>query len=214
MKLYGYYLSLASFRVRIAMALKGLEREDVSLDLLKGDQFDTAFQKVNPQMVVPALIDDDGHVITQSIAILEYLDETYRDPPLLPDDSLGRARVRQIAQIAIADSHPLIVPRVRSYLTKQLNHSEAEMTAWVRHWLTVANEAIEALLAAGPRGTYAHGDQVTLADLCIVPQVAGSRRFECDLSGQTHMTRVFDACMALDGFQAALPKNQPDFVPS
>jgi maleylacetoacetate isomerase len=214
MKLYGYNLSLASFRVRIAFALKGIDREDAFLDLLKGDQFEPEFQKLNPQMVVPALITDEAQVIGQSMAILEYLDETYPEPPLLPGDAGGRARVRQLAQIAIADCHPLVVPRIRKYLTETLGHSEDELLAWIRHWMGLANDAIEAILSDGNAGKYAHGDRVTLADLCLIPQVAGSQRFNCDMSGAPRLMKLFETCMAEDAFMAAHAKNQPDFQAS
>jgi maleylacetoacetate isomerase len=211
MQLYGFYRSLAAYRVRIALALKGINYDTDSINLFKGEQMEAAFKAVNPQMVVPALVDGDT-VVTQSMAILEYLNETAPEPDLLPSDPVGRARVRQICQIFIADAHPLIVPRVRSYLMKELGHSETEMIAWVQNWLGLANEAVESVLLNSTKtGKFCHGDTVTLADLCLVPQIQGSMLFKCEMSGVPTLMKIFEECMQLDAFQKAHPKNQPDF---
>src|SRR5262249_8693881 len=158
----------ASFRVRIALNLKGLAREDSFLHLEKGDQFAAAYRAVNPQMVVPTLLDGEVKLF-QSLAILEYLDETYHEPPLLPPDPEARAWVRGIALINAADSHPLIVPRVRHYLTDVLKVSDDQGLAWIQHWLGAGLQTIEALLVEHPAsGRFCHGDRPTIADICLV----------------------------------------------
>ena len=211
MKLFSYWRSLASFRVRIALNLKGIPAEIETLDLLKGDQFNSAYRAVNPQQVVPALV-DDGTVLFQSLAIVEYLDETRPEPPLLPGDPKGRARVRGIAQIASSDSHPLIVPRIRKYLTEDLELSDDQLQAWIRKWMGAGLEAMEAHLAAdADTGTFCHGDRPGLADLCLVPQIAGARMFDCPMDPYPTAMRIFEACIALDAFADAHPTKQPDF---
>lgn len=211
MKLYGYWRSLATFRVRIALSIKGIDYDGAAIDLIRGDQFDPEFKRVNPQMVVPALVDGD-HVLTQSMAILEYLDEIYPEPPLLPVDPVARARVRQLAMVGVADSHPLVVPRVRKYLSEHLGHGEKEVLEWIRYWIGLANEAIEAMLSnGGETGTFCHGDSVTLADVCLVPQMQGTLFFEMDAAAYPIMRRIYDTCMEQDAFQRAHPRHQPDF---
>ena len=171
MKLYTYYRSQASFRVRIALNLKGLTREDSYLHLEKGDQFAAEYRAINPQMVVPTLIDGDVKLF-QSLAILEYLDEKYPYPTLLPGDPAARAWVRGIALINAADSHPLIVPRVRHYLTDVLKVSDEQRLAWIQHWLGAGLQAIETLLAHHAESArFCHGERPTVADICLVTQV-------------------------------------------
>jgi len=175
MKLYTYYRSQASFRVRIALNLKGIAREDGFLHLEKGDQFASAYRAINPQMVVPTLIDGDIKLF-QSLAILEYLDEAYPEPPLLPADPLARAWVRGFALINVADSHPLIVPRVRHYLTDVLKVSDDERLAWIQHWLGAGLQTMEALLTEHPANArFCHGDSPTVADICLVTQVTPAK---------------------------------------
>jgi maleylacetoacetate isomerase len=183
MRLYGFWRSLATYRVRVALALKGLDAEVVSIDLLKGFQHDAAYKAVNPQSVVPALVIDDGPPLFQSMAILEYLDETHPQPPLLPQDARGRARVRGLAQIVVSDGHPLIVPRIRAYLEKELHLDEAARNRWLAHWSLQALEAVEGHLAKEPAtGRYCHGDTPTLADICLASQVIGAKNyFNCDV---------------------------------
>src|SRR5215470_12736491 len=165
MKLYTYWRSLATFRVRIALNLKGLAYDAIAIDLDAGQQRTAAFKALNPQMVVPALVEDDGNVLFQSMAIMEYLDEVYPEPPLLPADPRGRARVRSLSLITVADSHPLIVPRVRTHL----GLDDAGRMSWVRHWFAAGLDAYEAHLARDKAtGLYCHGDRVTMADLCLV----------------------------------------------
>ncbi len=177
MKLYTYFRSQASYRVRIALNLKGIAREDEFLHLEKGHQFDPAYKAINPQMVVPTLIDGDQRLF-QSLAILEYLDETHPRPPLLPSDAPSRAWVRGFALINIADSHPLIVPRIRNYLIKDLAISQEQLLKWIQHWLDAGLAAMEALLTEHGSTRLCHGDAVTLADICLVTQVTPAQTFK------------------------------------
>jgi maleylacetoacetate isomerase len=213
MKLYTYYRSQASFRVRIAMNLKGLSHEDTYLHLEKGDQFNPAYKAVNPQMVVPTLIDGDAKLF-QSLAILEYLDEKYPEPPLLPKDPAARAWCRGFALINIADSHPLIVPRIRHYILDELKLSQDQLNAWIQRWIGAGLQAMEELLAEHTEsGRFAHGDAPTLADIGLVTQVTPARTFNADLSPYKRVMRVYDAVMAIPAFADAAPAKQPDFEP-
>jgi len=210
MKLYTYYRSQASFRVRIALNLKGIAREDCFLNLEKGDQFAAEYRAINPQMVVPTLIDGDVKLF-QSLPILEYLDEKYPQPPLLPADLTARAWVRGIALINVADAHPLIVPRVRHYLTDVLKLSDQQRLTWIRHWLGAGLQAIEALLAEHPEsGRFCHGDRPTVADICLVTQVTPAKTFDCPLDAYPRVMRVYESCMAIPAFADAHPSKQPD----
>ena len=210
MKLYTYYRSQASFRVRIALNLKGIAREDSFLHLEKGDQFAAAYRAINPQMVVPTLIDGDLKLF-QSLAILEYLDEKHPEPPLLPVDAEPRAWVRGFALINVADSHPLIVPRIRHYLTDVLKVSDAQRLAWIQHWLDAGLQAMEALLAEHPAsGGFCHGERPTIADICLVTQVMPAKTFDLSLATYPRVMRVFDNCMAIPAFADAHPAKQPD----
>jgi maleylacetoacetate isomerase len=210
MKLYTYYRSQASFRVRIAMNLKGIAHDDTYLHLEKGDQFDPGYRAVNPQMVVPTLIDGDIKLF-QSLAILEYLDEKYPAPPLLPKDPASRAWARGFALINIADSHPLIVPRIRHYLLDDLKLSEAQLMAWIQRWIGAGLLAMEELLAEHQEsGRFAHGDAPTLADIGLVTQVTPARNFNADLSPYPRVMRIYEACMAIPAFADAAPAKQPD----
>jgi maleylacetoacetate isomerase len=210
MKLYTYYRSQASFRVRIAMNLKGISHEDTYLHLEKGDQFDPAYKALNPQMVVPTLIDGDVKLF-QSLAILEYLDETYPDPPLLPPDAAARAWCRGLALINIADSHPLIVPRIRHYLVDDLKLPQEAMIGWIQHWLGAGLQAMETLLAEHKEaGKFCHGDQPTLADIGLVTQVTPAKTFNTELAPYKRVMRIYDACMAIPAFADAAPAKQPD----
>jgi maleylacetoacetate isomerase len=210
MKLYTYYRSQASFRVRIALNLKRLARKDSYLHLEKGDQFAAEYRALNPQMMVPTLIDGAAELF-QSLAILEYLDERYPEPPLVPADPEARAWVRGLALINVADSHPLIVPRVRHYLTDVLKLSEAQLVAWIGHWLGLGLEAIEARLERHPEsGDFCHGGHPTIADICLVTQVTPAKNFNCPLDSYRRVMRVYDNCMAIPAFADARPANQPD----
>jgi maleylpyruvate isomerase len=209
MKLYTYYRSQASYRVRIALNLKGLKREDTFLHLEKGDQFAPGYKAVNPQMVVPTLVDGDQRLF-QSLAILEYLDETYPNPPLLPKEAGARAFVRGFALINVADSHPLIVPRIRNYLTKTLGLSQEQMLTWIRHWLDAGLAAMESLLAEHGSGEFCHGTAVTLADICLVTQVFPAQTFKANLAPYPRVMRIYENVMRIPAFADASPPKQPD----
>jgi maleylacetoacetate isomerase len=208
MKLYGFWRSLATYRVRVAMALKGLHAEEISIDLLKGKQHTDEYRAVNPQAVVPALVlDEGGPPLFQSLAILEYLEETKPQPALLPRDARGRARVRGLALIAAADGHPLIVPRVRNFLEKEMKVEESRRNLWLAHWTLTALQAIEGHLSKDKEtGRYCHGEQLTLADICLASQVIGALAyFNCDTSGVPTVMRVYNACMREQAFADAHP---------
>lgn len=212
MKLYSYFRSSAAYRVRIALNLKGIEYETISVHLTKdgGQQRSEAYRAVNPAGLVPALVDGDV-AIGQSLAILEYLEETHPEPPLLPADPAGRARVRSIALAIACDLHPLNNLRVLQHLKHGLGLDEAAKDAWYRHWINVGLGAVEAMLAGHPQtGRYCHGDQVTLADVLLVPQVYNARRYNCDISAMPTVTRIAQACEQLDAFVRAEPARQPD----
>jgi maleylacetoacetate isomerase len=210
MKLYSFWRSLATYRVRIAMNLKGLKPDEIiEINLMKGAQREDAFRKVNPMMAIPALVDGDGPALFESLAIIEYLDETYPNPPLLPKDPKGRARVRGLAQIVAADSHPLIVPRVREYLAREYKLDEAGVMKWAQHWHGAALTALEAHLKDGATGKYAHGDQITVADICLASQAAGATFFKVDLAPFPTFKRVVEVCAQNDAFARAHPLKQP-----
>lgn len=211
MKLYNYFRSSASFRVRIAMALKGLSYEYVPVHLARGDHKLPAYADIAAEGLVPLLELDDGTRLTQSMAIIEYLDETHPEPPLLPPDALGRARVRALSQIVACEIHPINNLRVLKYLVRELKVEEEPKNTWYRHWVRSGLEVFEKQLAAGPTGRYCHGDTPTLADCLLVPQIFNGQRFNVSFDGLTHTMRVFDACMAHPAFQAAEPKACPDF---
>ena len=211
MKIYGYFRSSAAYRLRIAMNLKGIAAEGESLHLQKGHQRAADYLALNPQGLVPALVTDDGSVLTQSLAIIEWLDESHPQPPLLPPDALGRARVRSIALAIACDIHPLNNLRVLNYLTKTLGVSDEQKNGWYRYWVDVGFEALERTLGGDPQtGRFCHGDTPTLADVCLVPQVANARRFRIDLSPYPTISRIDAACQALPAFVDALPEKQPD----
>jgi maleylacetoacetate isomerase/maleylpyruvate isomerase len=210
MKYYGFWRSLAACRVRIALAVKGIKAEEIPVNLMQGEQLKPEYRAVNAQAVVPALILDDGTTLFESMAIIEYLDETNPQPPLLPRDTKGRARVRGIAQIIACDGHPLLVPRVRNYLEKELNIDEAARTRWCQHWLMEALKAVEAHLAAEKEtGRYCHGNAVTLADICLATQVFGAKFFNCDTAPVPTVMKVFNECMKLEAFDKSQPLKQP-----
>ncbi|HPK31190.1 maleylacetoacetate isomerase [Ottowia sp.] len=210
MKLYNYFRSSASFRVRIALKLKGLAYEYVPVHLAKGEHRQPAFADVSVEKLVPVLELDDGTRLTQSMATIEFLDEQYPEPPLLPADALGRARVRALAQIVGCEIHPLNNLRVLKYLVHDLKVSDDAKNTWYRHWVRLGLETFEAQLAAGPAGRFCHGDAPTLADCCLVPQIFNAQRFDCDLGGLPRTMAAFEACMALPAFQQAQPSACPD----
>ena len=212
MKLYGFWRSLASYRVRVALALKGMQAEEISVDLLKGKQNEGDYLAVNPQGVVPALVlDEGGPPLFQSLAILEYLEEVRPQPALLPKDPRGRARVRGLALIAAADGHPLVTPRIRTYLEKEMKQDEAARNRWLSHWTMRALEAIEGHLSKEKEtGKFCHGDQPTIADICVVSQAIGALAyFNADTKGIPSVMRVYNQCMEIDAFAKAHPLKQP-----
>ena len=206
--LYGFWRSLATFRVRAALNLKGVRHEERMVDLLQGEQLREPFHSINPQHVLPVL--EHGALrLAQSLAIIEYIDETWAHDPLLPADAAGKARVRALAHITASDAHPLVVPRVRNFMGSDFGIDEAGRTRWARHWLDQGSAAIEAALAAGPAGAYAHGDSVTVADLALVSHVIGVRLFAADLSRAPRLEALADRCLKLDAFARAHPLRQP-----
>ena len=212
MKLYGFWRSLATYRVKVALALKGMKVDEVSIDILKGRQHEQDYLKLNPQAVVPALVlDEGGAPLFQSMAILEYLEETRPQPPLLPKDPRGRARVRGLALIAAADSHPLVTPRIRSYLEKEMKQDESSRNKWLAHWSLKGLEAIESHLKNEKEtGRFCHGDAVSFADICLAGQVIGATGyFKCDVSGVPTVMRIYEECMKIDAFSRAHPLKQP-----
>ena len=211
MKFYSFWRSLASFRVRIALNLKGITpAEIVDINLLKGQQREAAYRAVNPMMAIPAIADGNGPVMFESLAIIEYLDETHPNPPLLPKDPRARARVRGLAQIVACDSHPLVVPRVREFLEHEFKLDEAQRMKWCGHWISEALRALETHLTTGHEtGRYCQGDAVTIADICLVSQAVGAGFFKVDLAPYPTVKRINDACQQIDAFARAHPLRQP-----
>jgi len=210
MQLYTYFRSSAAFRVRIALNLKGLAHESVAVSLPKGAHREDAFGAINPQRLVPALI-EDGHLLTQSLAIMEYLEEKQPAPPLLPRDLLGRARVRSLSLLVACEIHPLNNLRVLQHLKRGLGLDEAGINTWYRHWVAEGLARFEDdLTKTAGTGTYCHGGTPTMADCCLVPQIFNAKRYACDLAPYPATMRVFDACMKLDAFDRAQPVKQPD----
>jgi maleylacetoacetate isomerase/maleylpyruvate isomerase len=208
MELFNYFRSSASYRVRIALALKGLDYDYRPVHLVEGEQLQESYAAVSASRLVPLLVDGEQR-LTQSLAIIEYLEETHPEPPLLPRDPLGRARVRAIALDIACEIHPLNNLRVLKYLTGSLKLGEDDKNRWYRHWVETGLETVERQLAAAP-ATYCHGDTPTLADCTLVPQIFNARRFDCRLEHVPHVMRVFDACMKLPAFENTRPENCPD----
>jgi maleylpyruvate isomerase len=208
-KLYTYFRSSAAYRVRIALNLKGLSYEMVPIHLTKdgGQQHTSQYRSINPQARVPSLEVSGGTILTQSLAIIEYLDETHPEPPLLPADPLGRAKVRAIAQLIACDIHPLNNLIALQYLRRQLKHEQAEIDTWYHHWIIEGFTALETMLGPGP---YACGSSVTLADICLVPQVANARRLKVPLDRFPKIVAADAACLKLPAFDRARPENQAD----
>ncbi len=210
MKLFSFWRSLATFRVRIALNLKGLQPEVINVDLMKGHQREADYKSVNPQMLLPALVDGDAPPLFESLAIIEYLDEVHPHPRLLPAEALARARVRGLAQIVACDAHPLIVPRVRDFLEREFKLDEAQRNKWIHHWLGEAMNAIETNLASSKEtGTYCHGEQVTIADICLVSHAVGCNFFKYDLAPYPTARRIVQTCMQDNSFARAHPLKQP-----
>ena len=211
MRFYSFWRSLAAFRVRIVLNLKGIVPDEiVTVDLMKGDQRQDAYKKVNPQMLLPAMVDGDGPILFQSVAIMEYLDETHPNPPILPKDPRGRARVRALAAIVASDSHPLMVPRVRNFLEHELKLDEPTRNKWIRHWIGEGLAAMEGHLSRDKQtGTFAHGDSLTMADICLTSQAVGARFFEVDTTPYPTVKRIAETCLAIDAVARAHPLKQP-----
>jgi maleylacetoacetate isomerase len=209
-KLYGYFRSSAAYRVRIALALKKLAYDSAPLDLRGGAQRDASYRALNPQGLVPAL-DTGERVIAQSLAILEYLEETHPEPPLLPSSASARARVRQLAALVACDIHPLNNLRVLEYLERELGAAQPARERWIRHWIETGFAALESLVAGAPEtGRFCHGDEPTLADVCLVPQLYNARRFGCELGPFPTLVAIDARCRELPAFAAAAPERQPD----
>ncbi len=210
LRMYGFWRSAASFRVRVALNLKGIPYEETMVDLDAGEQYAPQFKAINPAAAVPAVFVDDGPPLTQSLAILEYLEELQPIPALLPADLRGRARVRSIALIFAADHHPLIVPRVRRYLADDLGIDDGQRTAWIAHWFREGLVQAEARLASeSETGRFCHGDAPTFADLCLISQVMGARGFKVGTADLPAVDRIAAACLELDAFAQAVPLRQP-----
>ncbi len=213
MKLYTYFRSSASYRVRIALNLKGLPCEMVPVHLLRdgGEQLKPEYRKLNADALVPSLALDDGHVITQSLAIIEYLEEVHPEPALLPKDALDRAWLRSLALSIACDIHPVNNLRILRYLTGEMKLSEEDKNRWYKHWCEQGLAAVEQVLAHDQRvGRYCYGDTPSLADCLLVPQVANAQRMNCDLSAMPTVVRINDACLQLPAFIDASPAKQID----
>ena len=209
-KFYGYFRSSAAFRVRIALNFKKLDYETAAIHLRRNDQTKPDYLAVNPQGLVPTL-DDDGRTLIQSLAIIEYLDETYPDPPLIPSHPVDRARVRALAAIVACDIHPINNLRVLRYLTHSLGHDETAIATWYNHWIDAGFQALERLLVGDPRtDVFCHGDRPGIADIALVPQVINAERYRLDLTPYPTIARIHQSCMALEAFAAAHPDRQPD----
>ena len=210
LKLYTYWRSSAAYRVRIALNLKGLAFESVPVHLAKDEQHGAVFKDVNPQALIPVLRHGD-RVLTQSLAIMEYLDETFPERPLLPAVARDRQRARAIAAMVACDIHPLGNLRVQQYLERELGATQAQREGWTRHWIGKGFEAIERVLADSPAtGEFCEGDRPTIADCCLVPQVYNARRFNLDMAVFPTISRIDAACQVLEAFRAARPERQPD----
>jgi maleylacetoacetate isomerase len=207
--LYGFWRSMAAYRVRVALAFKGLQAHEIAIDLDAGEQFAPDFLAVNPEGAVPALVEPGQAPITQSMAILEYLEERYPDPPLLPKDLPGRARVRALAALIVSDTHPLMVPRVRAYLADHAGFDEAAARAWSLHWVARGLDTMEARLARDPEtGVFCHGDRVTFADICLANLGVVIRASRIDMAGRPTVARIIAACDELEPFRRADPRLQ------
>jgi maleylacetoacetate isomerase len=208
-KLYTYFRSSAAFRVRIALNLKRLAYEPVFVHLAKGEHRKPEYAAVDAQGLLPTLV-DEGHALSQSLAIMEYLDEKHPRPALLPKDALGRARVRSLSLLVACEIHPLNNLRTLQHLKRALGQDEDQINAWYRHWIADGLAKLEADLARGGTGTFCHGDSPTIADCCLVPQIFNAKRYQSELAPYPTVMRIFDACMKLEAFDRAQPSKQPD----
>lgn len=211
MKLYSYFRSSASYRVRIALNLKGLPYEAVPINLLKGEQKTDAYKAINPQGLLPALV-EGGHTITQSLAIMEYLEETHPTPALLPKSPAERARVRALCLAIACEIAPINNLGILNYLKDSLSASDEQKNAWIQHWIGKGFSAVEQMLKDGKSGTYCHGNTPGMADCVLVPQLFNARRFNCDLAPYPTIMRIAEHCEEHPAFAAAHPSKQPDAV--
>ena len=211
MQLYNYFRSSASYRVRIALAIKGLDYDYMPVHLQKNEQLGESYQAVSASRLVPLLREGD-HALTQSLAIIEYLDETHPEPPVLPKDPLGRARVRALSYDVACEIHPLNNLRVLRYLVRDLKVADEDKNRWYRHWVETGLEVVERQLAAQP-ATFCHGDSPTMADCTLVPQIFNAQRFGCRLDHVPQVMKVYEACMALPAFDETQPSKCPDAEP-
>lgn len=209
LRMYGFWRSIASFRLRAALNLKGLAYEEVSLDILAGNQFTPEFEAINAAHAVPALVEEDGHVLFQSLAILEYLDETHPEPPLMPADARARAHARALALVTVADTHPLMVPRVRQYLAQTYGADDAAVTAWVRHWIGKGLGTYERLLSRHAPEPYALGAAPGIADICIAGHAMSAQMFGLELTSYPAFKGLTERLFALDAFASAHALRQP-----
>ena len=211
MRLYTWWRSQSAYRVRIALALKGLHAEMIQVDVLKGEQHSSEYRALNPEGVLPTLIDGDGPPLVQSLAILEYLDEQYPDPPLLPTDPYERAYVRGLAYVVVADAHPFITPRVRKVLTQKFGVDDSAHMGWIRYWLDSASEVIEQQLARSrSRGDFCCGNKPTMGDICLVAHLSSAKMlYECDLDRFPIVQQILENCMQLEAFNSTHPARQP-----
>lgn len=209
-KVYGFWRSIASYRVRIALALKELSFEEIPIDILSGEQFEVGYAEQNAEHVVPTFV-YDGHTIFQSLAIIEYLDDIQPEPRLLPVDIKERAYARSLALVAIADSHPLIVPRVRKHLVKTFDADAATVDAWAKHWTLEGLATYERLLSRRPAKPFAVGEEPTVADICIAGQVVTAQLFKLGLDAFPSTVQLAEQCFTLPAFANAHPFRQPDY---
>lgn len=212
MKLYTFFRSSASYRVRIALNIKGLTYEQVPIHLRRGggEQLGAAYKAINPQALVPAL-EDNGKILTQSLAIIEYLEETHPTPPLLPTGPADKALVRGMAMVIACEVHPIQNLRVLNYVKARYNQTDAQINDWAQHWIDLGLSALEQMIAAQPqRGKFCFGEMPTLADICLVPQLGNARRYGCDISKHPTILQIEKSCLALPAFADAAPEKQPD----
>jgi maleylacetoacetate isomerase len=212
MKLYTFFRSSASYRVRIALNLKGLGYEQAAIHLRRGggEQLTAAYRKVNPQALVPAL-EDDGRILTQSLAIIEYLEEKHPNPPLLPKDPADKALVRSMALMIACEVHPIQNLRVLNYVKATYNQTDEQVNKWAQHWIDLGLSALQEMIVAQPkRGKFCFGDSPTLADICLIPQLGNARRYGCDLAKYPTILEIEKHCNALPAFANAVPEKQPD----
>jgi maleylacetoacetate isomerase len=210
-ELYSFFNSSTSYRVRIALELKGIEYKYNAVNIREGDEYQPQYMELNPSKSVPVLVDDDL-TLTQSMAILQYLDERYPEPHLIPRDLVERSRVLELCNGIACDMHPVNNLRILNYLSKELNVSAEDKSVWYQYWIQQGFEATEALLNRYGKGEFCFGDEPGLADCCLVPQVANAQRMKCDLQAFPRVMAIYDTCTQLPAFKKASPENQPDYI--